>query len=129
MYDNSQIQEYAYSNPCQLVTNFRHISYTPNTVRLQYLLPNNYVNSLNIFICCRMSGWYLNEESFKRNHKVFTLERNKLQLEVKHNNDSILSIEMRTCDTGTFSCFSNHRGFYFGRGRGGHIDKFTHGYK
>lgn len=61
-----------------------------------------------------MSGWHLNEDSFKRNHKVFTLERNKLQLEVNHNNDSILSIEMRTCDTGTLSVFLIIGGFILG---------------
>lgn len=71
-----------------------------------------YVNSLKLFICCRMSGWHLNEDSLKSNHKVFTLERNKLRLEVKHNEDLILSIEMRTYDTGTFTCFSNHRGIH-----------------
>lgn len=61
-----------------------------------------------------MSGWHLNEDSFKRNHKVFSLERNKLQLEFKHNNDSILSIEMRTCDTGTLSVFLIIGGFILG---------------
>ena len=50
-----------------------------------------------------MSGWQLIEGSFRSNHKIFTFGRKKFQMDVihAHNEDKILSIELKVSDEGT----------------------------
>nr|XP_022342251.1 uncharacterized protein LOC111136001 isoform X3 [Crassostrea virginica] len=53
-----------------------------------------------IQLLCGKSGWQLKEDSFRSNHKIFTFGRKKFQMDVihAHNEDKILSIELKVCD-------------------------------
>lgn len=47
-----------------------------------------------------MSGWHIDEFDLRSSHKSFTFNKRKLQLDVKHDDEMISSIDLKTCCEG-----------------------------